>query len=412
MPLTEKGNKILANMQRQYGEKKGKSVFYASMNKGTISGVEPGHQRGGIAYSKERGRQVGGLVPRVSAFNDPRGWMERLPDDDLYWTPGFTRDIIPPKVLMQLQGYPAGTIVGGGNPDPAFIRHPEFQPVGEFAEEPTQRERREAGYFQAGGLVQPQPQAPPPNEHPDDDFELIDVAPQPEMPAYISTLERLNDARNDAQGIPLMRQMGGPIGPPTAGTPTSAAMRPLASPWGMSSPMRDQSNQWPSTGLYSSGGGLVGLVPGEHFQRGGLTESGMSALGKQAHYSGLNVARELGAVGAKSQSIRAPRSVSGMKLVQSATPGRTDRIPVRARSGSFVLPADVVSGLGQGNTMAGAKMWGQAISHASGPYGTAGGGIRASRSLPVSLPRPAMPRSPRGEKFQGGGLSGYESSSE
>jgi hypothetical protein len=39
MPLTEKGTKILANMRRQYGSKKGEQVFYASQNKGTISGT-------------------------------------------------------------------------------------------------------------------------------------------------------------------------------------------------------------------------------------------------------------------------------------------------------------------------------------------------------------------------------------
>ena len=42
MPLNKKGNKILSNMLRTYGKKKGKSVFYASMNKGTIKGVERG----------------------------------------------------------------------------------------------------------------------------------------------------------------------------------------------------------------------------------------------------------------------------------------------------------------------------------------------------------------------------------
>lgn len=39
MPLTAKGEKILANMEAEYGAKKGKSVFYASENKGTIKGV-------------------------------------------------------------------------------------------------------------------------------------------------------------------------------------------------------------------------------------------------------------------------------------------------------------------------------------------------------------------------------------
>jgi hypothetical protein len=40
MPLTKKGRKIKAAMAEQYGSKKGEQVFYASRNKGTISGVD------------------------------------------------------------------------------------------------------------------------------------------------------------------------------------------------------------------------------------------------------------------------------------------------------------------------------------------------------------------------------------
>jgi len=32
MPLTNLGNRILANMKKEYGAKKGKEVFYASIN--------------------------------------------------------------------------------------------------------------------------------------------------------------------------------------------------------------------------------------------------------------------------------------------------------------------------------------------------------------------------------------------
>ena len=39
MPLTPKGKKILANMKKEYGSKKGEDVFYASQNKGTIKGT-------------------------------------------------------------------------------------------------------------------------------------------------------------------------------------------------------------------------------------------------------------------------------------------------------------------------------------------------------------------------------------
>lgn len=42
MPLTSKGETILSSMVKQYGAKKGKSVFYASINKGTVKGAEKG----------------------------------------------------------------------------------------------------------------------------------------------------------------------------------------------------------------------------------------------------------------------------------------------------------------------------------------------------------------------------------
>jgi len=39
MPLTKKGNKIMAAMKKEYGAKKGEDVFYASQNKGKIKGT-------------------------------------------------------------------------------------------------------------------------------------------------------------------------------------------------------------------------------------------------------------------------------------------------------------------------------------------------------------------------------------
>ena len=43
MPLTAKGKKIMSHMKDEYGAKKGKEVFYASQNKGTIKGT---HEKG------------------------------------------------------------------------------------------------------------------------------------------------------------------------------------------------------------------------------------------------------------------------------------------------------------------------------------------------------------------------------
>lgn len=40
MPLTHKGEEIRRAMEREYGKKRGESVFYASRNKGTITGVD------------------------------------------------------------------------------------------------------------------------------------------------------------------------------------------------------------------------------------------------------------------------------------------------------------------------------------------------------------------------------------
>lgn len=40
MPLNTKGEKIMRKMQKEYGKERGKRVFYASRNKGTINNVE------------------------------------------------------------------------------------------------------------------------------------------------------------------------------------------------------------------------------------------------------------------------------------------------------------------------------------------------------------------------------------
>lgn len=45
MPLTEKGKEIKSAMEKQYGKEKGESVFYASRNAGTISGVDAERRR-------------------------------------------------------------------------------------------------------------------------------------------------------------------------------------------------------------------------------------------------------------------------------------------------------------------------------------------------------------------------------
>jgi hypothetical protein len=57
MPLTEKGEKILASMKKQYGPEKGEQVFYASKNAGKLSGVDDSLNPGwkvDIAFPNEK----------------------------------------------------------------------------------------------------------------------------------------------------------------------------------------------------------------------------------------------------------------------------------------------------------------------------------------------------------------------
>lgn len=45
MPENKKGKKIERAMEKEYGDKKGKKVFFASANKGTIKGVCKGGKK-------------------------------------------------------------------------------------------------------------------------------------------------------------------------------------------------------------------------------------------------------------------------------------------------------------------------------------------------------------------------------
>lgn len=59
MPLTAKGEKIEAAMEKQYGAKKGESVFYASRNAGTITGVDSGCPQTSYMDACRRGDSTG-----------------------------------------------------------------------------------------------------------------------------------------------------------------------------------------------------------------------------------------------------------------------------------------------------------------------------------------------------------------
>lgn len=86
----------------------------------------------------------------------------------------------------------------------------------------------------------------------------------------------------------------------------------------------------------------------------------------------------------------------GGGFLHGTTPGRADSVQTSAPGGSYIVPADVVAGLGEGNSLAGAKVMDSILS--TGPRGVSlprGGGGRGA-------PRPP---SPVREAAKGGGIT-------
>ena len=75
--------------------------------------------------------------------------------------------------------------------------------------------------------------------------------------------------------------------------------------------------------------------------------------------------------------------------ITMAVGGRTDHIPMHVLEGSYVLPADIVSGLGEGNTLAGSKvvdnMFGHKDHDHAGRAHRATGGGMASKKAAANL---------------------------
>ena len=74
MPLTSKGNKIMRSMKKEYGPKEGEKVFYASRNKGTISGVE-NMKMGGMCSTGNDAKDL--ELIRMGKGGNPGQWSAR-----------------------------------------------------------------------------------------------------------------------------------------------------------------------------------------------------------------------------------------------------------------------------------------------------------------------------------------------
>lgn len=162
---------------------------------------------------------------------------------------------------------------------------------------------------------------------------------------------------------------GGPNGipaPPVAAAAPTGLGGPTIPTSGPGSPQFDALNT-------SGGGG--GMRRGGKLAPGGDPMVGYEQ--RHAMHTGMNVR---------------PGAQHPSGLVHTAGPGRTDNVPMTVAPGSHVIPSDVVAGLGQGNTLAGAHALGVAMQ--GGP-----GGIK----LPSGPHKSSIPAPPRPARFANGG---------
>lgn len=92
---------------------------------------------------------------------------------------------------------------------------------------------------------------------------------------------------------------------------------------------------------------------------------------KQAIAAALNVARSSPhARGGRDETLH-------IGPIHSAVAGRTDHLPMHVPNGSYVIPADIISAMGEGNTMAG-------FGHIKAMFsGARAGTIKSSGSVPI-----------------------------
>jgi hypothetical protein len=106
---------------------------------------------------------------------------------------------------------------------------------------------------------------------------------------------------------------------------------------------------------------------------------------KQAIAAALSNARKYGhAAGGVTPPFAekfAARQIFHEGFLHSPVPGRTDKLPISVSGGAYVLPADHVAALGQGNSLAGANIVNKMFK--MGPYGTS--------QMPMHAARPQIP---------------------
>jgi hypothetical protein len=106
MPLTEKGEAIKSAMEKEYGKKKGEGVFYASANKGTITGVHNTSDVPEIGYRSSM--PSGGSLQQMNESNH-QFWAGSVgvgtnpgaaEDQGNNWTPGERKVAVGTEAML------------------------------------------------------------------------------------------------------------------------------------------------------------------------------------------------------------------------------------------------------------------------------------------------------------------------
>jgi hypothetical protein len=329
MPLTEKGEKIFSSMEKTYGSpEKAKRVFYASRNAGKIKGVDVPHRAGG-----------GGL-------------LDDAPVAD-------RSDVVP------LPTWKSGSVPASGAVVPTPWRNPGVS-SSQIHDLMSPKPNIRRGYA-GGGLAGLENMFGPSN------YSQLGT-PQ----GWESLFGR--GAEGVAGGLGALFQRGGQnasLGAPGGGggginMPFGSGRPgsyPVASPMAPSDPMQlptsPVNHTAPSPSSVPAGPTSMSAKSFQQFAAGG---------GAQMPWFARNEARSMLHTGP----------------IKSPVAGRTDHIPLKVPGGSYVLPADHISHLGENNTDAGmaraSHMFG-----ATGPFGTNLPKVVHGRGAPSAPPVPRPP---------------------
>jgi hypothetical protein len=169
-----------------------------------------------------------------------------------------------------------------------------------------------------------------------------------------------------------------------------------ALPKGMSAGQQQGGGYIYSQEMPPASGGLQKFFRGDFSDVFGKKDEGMAAGGTPYGQPSSNMpyskSGEVAPYGQPERNIpysKAPGKLPKVKLhtgpIHSQVAGRTDHLPMHVPAGSYVIPADVVSGYGEGNTMAGFKRLNMTFGHKGGaPKGKAeGGAAMAGEPVPI-----------------------------